>query len=239
MSISRDEAEAYRQAQAGVRVLVERDLARFWAKLDFSRPDWVASATRAYVPLLVRRYGSAAADLAASWYDEQRALAGLDDAFRAEAFASPYEDAVDGMVGRALGRVSAGDAAGALTALTSNTAKYVLGAGRATIARNVDRDPSASGWQRVTRAGACEFCRGLAGRGGVYKRTTVHFAAHGSCNCAAVPSWDASAPEVDVRAYEASQRMTVLRMRAAAGDRSAQRQLDAHNARIREWLGES
>ena len=226
MSISRDEAEAYRQAQAGVRVLVERDLARFWAKLDFSRPDWVASATRAYVPLLVRRYGSAAADLAASWYDEQRALAGLDDAFRAEAFASPYEDAVDGMVGRALGRVSAGDATGALTTLTANAGKYVLGAGRATIARNVDRDPSSAGWQRISRDGACDFCRMLVGRGAVYKRSTVHFAAHGDCNCAAVPSWDRSAPEVDVALYEASRRTT----------RMSPAEREAHNARIRGWM---
>jgi len=79
----------------------------------------------------------------------------------------------------------------------------------------------------------------LAGRGGVYRRETVHFAAHGNdCRCAAVPSWDPDAPEVDVRAYVASERMTKLRDRAAAGDASAQRQLEAHRARIRAFTAE-
>lgn len=208
--VSRAEAEAYRQAQTGVRVLVERDLAKFWSYLDLSNPARVASAVEAYVPLLVRRYGQDAGELAAEWYDEMRASAGVGGAFRAEAVASPYEDAVPGMVGRALGSVSTGDAAGALTTLTANVGKYVLAASRATIARNTDRDPSAAGWQRVTRGGACEFCRLLAGRGGVYKQSTVHFASHGSCNCAAVPSWDPDAPEVDVRVYEASKRTTLM-----------------------------
>lgn len=230
------EAEAYRQAQTGVRVLVERDLTKFWGYLDMSNPSRVATAVDSYIPLLVRRYGSQAADLAAEWYDEMRSAAGIAGTFRAEAVASPYEDAVPGMVGRALGSVSNGDMAGALLTLTSNAGKYVLGAGRETIARNADRDPSASGWQRVTRAGACDFCRMLAGRDGVYKRTTVHFASHGGCNCGAVPSWDPSAPEVDVDVYEASRRVTDLKVRAAAGSQSAAVQLAQHNALIRRAI---
>jgi hypothetical protein len=48
----------------------------------------------------------------------------------------------------------------------------------------------------------------LHGRGAVYRESTAHFAAHKSCDCAAVPSWDPDAPEVDVRLYEASKRTT-------------------------------
>ena len=191
-----------------MRALVDRDLTRFWSYLDLSDPARVATAVEAYVPLLVRRYGSDAGALAAEWYDEMRLSAGVGGSFRAETFASPYEDAVDGMVRRAVGGVYAGNPAGTLTTLRANVGKYVLGASRTTIARNADRDPSASGWQRTTRGGACEFCRLLAGRGAVYKRATVHFAAHGDCNCAAAPSWDQSAPEVDVDLYVASERTT-------------------------------
>lgn len=225
-SVSAAEAEAYRQAQAGVRALVERDLLKFWSHLDLSRPDRVATAIKAYVPLLVRRYGSDAGALAAEWYDEQRALAGIGGRFRAETFASPYEDAVDGMVRRAVGGVFTDNPGATLTALTGSVGKYVLAASRATIARNVDRDPRAAGWQRVARASACGFCRMLEGRGGVYRRETVHFAAHGDCNCASVPSWDQSAPEVDVRLYEASARTT----------RMTPEQRERHNALVQRAI---
>lgn len=224
--VSRAEAEAYRQAQAGVRVLVERDLAKFWSYLDLTDPAKVASAVDAYVPLLVRRYGSDAGALAAEWYDEMRSAAGIGGAFRAEATASPYEDAVTPMISRALGDTFAGNPAGTLLTLTSNVGKYVLGASRATITRNTDRDPSATGWQRITRGGGCDFCRMLAGRGDVYKRSTVHFASHAHCNCAAAPSWDSSAPEVDVQLYMASQRTTSM----------TPEQRDRHNATIRAYL---
>lgn len=224
--VSRAEAEALRQAQAGVRVLVERDLAKFWSYLDMSNPARVSSAVEAYVPLLVRRFGQDAGAFAAEWYDDARSTAGIGGSFRSEALASPYEDAVDGMVRRAVGDVYAGNPAGTLSTLTSNVGKYVLAASRTTIARATDRDPQASGWQRVTRGGACEFCRMLAGRGAVYKRATVHFASHGSCNCAAIPEWDSSAPEVDVRVYEASQRTS----------RMAPDERERHNATIRSYL---
>lgn len=224
--VSPADAEALRQAQAGIRVLVERDLLAFWSRLDLSQPRWVAAAVDEYLPYLVQKYGQDAGGFAAEWYDEQRFAAGVGGSFRAEAIASPYEDAVDGMVSRALGDTFAGNPAGTLTTLTSNVGKYVLGASRATIARNTDRDPAASGWQRVARGGACEFCRMLVGRGAVYRRSTVHFAAHGDCNCASVPSWDGSAPEVDVRVYVASQRTT----------RMTPEQRDRHNATIRGYL---
>lgn len=224
--VSLADAEEYRQAQVGIRVLVNRDLTRFWAGLDQARPDQVVAAVEAYTPLLVQRYGSAAADLAAEWYDEQRAIAGVRDVFRAVTVASPYEGAVPGMVGRAAGRLGVGDVGGALLVLRTNVGKYALAAGRETIARNVDRDPSAAGWQRVARAGACEFCRLLVGRGAVYRQSTVHFASHGSCNCAAIPSWDSSAPEVDTRLYEASKRTTSM----------TPEQRDRHNALIRQAI---
>lgn len=106
--------------------------------------------------------------------------------------------------------------------------KYVLAASRATIITSVGRDPRASGWKRVTRVGACRFCRMLSGRGAVYKEATVHFASHGDCNCAAAPSWDPNAPEVDVSLYKASQRTTSM----------TPEQKRAHNALINRAINE-
>lgn len=226
--VSPADADQFRQAQAGIRALVEQDLTKFWSYVDLSNPERAATAFRAYVPQLVRRYGSDAAELAADWYEVQREIAGAAVRFMAEPVASPYEDAVDGMVQRAVGGLWTPDQSSTLATLTANVGKYVLAASRATIAHNVSRDPSASGWQRVTRAGACDFCRMLEGRGGVYRRESVHFASHGDCNCAAVPSWDQSAPEVDVRLYEASKRTT--RMTPA--------QREQHNALIQRAIAQ-
>ena len=85
---------------------------------------------------------------------------------------------------------------------------------------------AAVGWHRETRPGACDFCRMLAGRGGVYKESTVRFAAHDDCGCVAVPSWDANAPEVDVMAYVASERTS----------RMSPAQRERHNQRVRDWI---
>jgi hypothetical protein len=112
---------------------------------------------------------------------------------------------------------------GTLLTLQASAPKYSLAAGRETIQDNTARDPEASGWKRVTRGGACGFCRMLAGRGAVYKEGSVHFAAHPDCNCAAVPSWDKDAPEVPASLYQASRRTTNM----SPADRAK------HNALIR------
>jgi len=237
--VSPADAELLRRAQGGIRALVERDLRGFFGMLNLSQPERSRDLLLAFIPELVQRYGMDAAQVAAEWYDVQRAAAGVSGAYRATALASPYLTATEPMVRRAAGSLFTDTPGEALTALLAATGKYVLAAPRDTIARATERDPQATGWKRVARPGACSFCRGLASRGGVYKRESVHFAAHGKCNCSAAPSWDPDAPEVSVGAYAASERMTKLRDRAAAGDASAQRQLAAHRARVRAWLAEA
>lgn len=226
--VSAADAEALRLAQAGIRELVERDIEMFFWSLPLDRPESARDRLLEFVPVLVGRYGADAGDFAADWYDtmraEERTIVSAQR-FRATPVESPYTDAVDGMVRRAAGDLFTDTPAAALTTLQPNVGKFVLAASRATITTATDNDPAARGWQRITRLGACSFCRMLEGRGGVYTRESVHFASHGDCNCASAPSWDPNAPEVDVRLYEASKRTT--------GMSEAQRA--AHNARIREF----
>lgn len=217
-----------REAQEAMRTLVVRDLEAFWSSLALDRPEAVRAALLEFVPALVAQHGDRAASLAADWYDDVRAAERVPGRFRASMVPSPYEDATEGLVRRAAGALFTDTPVGALSTLTSVAPKYVLAAGRETITRSADRDPRAAGWQRIVRAGGCRFCRMLAGRGDVYREASVHFAAHDDCNCAAAPSWDQSAPEVDVDIYEASKRTT--RMKPA--------QKEAHNARIRRALDE-
>jgi len=223
---SQADAERLRLAQEGVRALLLRDLRDFWRSLNLGNAEQSRDALLKYVPILVQQYGESAAVIAADWYDEVRASESIAGRFRASMVASPYQDAAEPLARRAAGALFTPTPDDALTALEASAGKYALAAGRETITRSADRDPQASGWQRVTRTGACGFCRMLANRGDVYKESTVHFAAHGECNCAASPSWDASAPEVDVEAYKASQRTTSM-----TPEQKAQ-----HNAGIQSWL---
>lgn len=228
------EAERLRVAQSGIRAAVERDLERSWRNLWSSipegktRPYEVRDAFLRLVPTLVSRYGESAAAAAADWYEAQRDAAGVRGAFTVELVRSPYEDAVEGAVRRAAGALWTSEPARMLESLTPAVGKYILAASRATITRAAQRDPAASGWMRVTRAGSCRFCRLLAQRGAVYMRDSVHFASHPDCNCAAVPSWDKNAPEVDVDAYTASER--------TAGMTPENR--EEHNALIRRAIAQ-
>jgi hypothetical protein len=212
-----------RKAQAGIRRLVERDLANFWSHLDLSKPE---RALLHYVPLLVQRHGESAAALAADWYDEVRAASGVPGRFRAVMADSPYLDGVDGTAHRAVGGLFTDHPETTLTTLTATAPKYVLGAGRQTILTSAARDPRASGWQRVGSGSSCRFCTMLIGRGAVYRDRTAHFAAHKACDCAAVPSWDPDAPEVEAELYQASRRTS----------RMSPKQREKHNALIRDAL---
>ena len=229
---SQADTERLRLAQEGVRALLLRDLDAFWSSLNLGDAARTRDALLKYVPLLVKQYGESAAVVAADWYDEVRAAEAIPGRFRASMMPSPYQDATEPTARRAAGALFTSNPGDALTSLESAVGKYALAAGRSTITTSSARDPQASGWHREVRSGGCDFCKMLAGRGGVYKEATVHFAAHGHCNCTAVPSWDASAPEVDVDIYKASERTTALRNRAAAGDAGAAQQLADHNVLI-------
>lgn len=225
-----------RRAQASISYRVERDLAAFVASLDFAKPGAVRNALLEYVPLLVSRYGEQAAVIAAEWYDEVRAEEGVGGRFRARPAPLVSDDRVIGKVRSAAAHLWTSTPELIVPALADPLTKYVLEPARETVIGSTMRDPQAAGWQRVVRAGGCGFCRMLAARGGVYKESTAGFSAHGHCNCATAPSWDSDAPEVGVRAYEASRRLDDLRRRAVAGDQSAIQQLEAHNARVRDWV---
>lgn len=224
--VDRADAERLRQAQTAVRRLVERDLEAFWRSLDLSRPERARDELIAFTRVLVASYGESAAGFAADWYDEVRAAARVPGRFRAAVSVPDEGDAVEGTVRRAAGALFTDNPGAGLSSLVAVAPKFALAGSRQTIIRSTDRDPRASGWQRVTRGGSCRFCRMLAGRGDVYRRSSVHFAAHDDCNCAAAPSWDTNAPEVDVDVYKASERTTAM----------TPAQLERHNDAVRRAL---
>lgn len=225
------QANELRLAQAEVRRLVESRMNEIVAYLA-GRPDLTPAQFRnsliTQTNLVVSQYGEIAASMAAEWFDDIRLSEGVRGSFRALPQSSPYEDAVEGMVRRAVGPMfdEVPDVSAVMLTVAQSAGKYVLAASRETVRRNSFIDPRGTGFQRVARPGACDFCIMLVGRGAVYKKETAFFASHGDCNCAAVPSWDRDAPEVDVDLYEASLRTTGM-------SESARRK---HNDVIKSYL---
>lgn len=217
-----------RAANRGLVALATRDLQAFWSSLDLSRPEAARDALLRFVPALTAQYGEAAAAVAADFYDDLRAAEPVRPGFRARMADPVSTDVVAARTRFGAQHLFTDDPPQMLVFLSSAVTKYVLQPGRATIVQSTQADPAASGWHRETRPGACDFCRLLAGRGNIYRAETARFAAHDDCGCVAVPSWDASAEEVPVSAYVASERTSAMT--------PAQR--ERHNQRLREYMAD-
>lgn len=224
---SASDVEALRSANRELVRRVERDLNGFWSSLDLTRPERARDALLRFVPALTSAYGEAAAVVAADWFDAVRASEGVPGRFRAGLVEPFPAEFVESRVRFGAAHLFSADPGQTLAFLAGAVQEYALQPGRDTVTRAAVEDPEASGWERrATGASTCRFCRMLIGRGGVYRQGSVGFAAHGHCDCVAVPSWDPGAPEVPVSAYVASQ--STVRMSAAQHAR--------HTARVREYL---
>lgn len=209
--VAASEVARFKAANAGIVRLMRKDLDAFWAGLDKRRPAVARDALLDFLPLLTDTYGDMAATVAADWYDDLREVAQVPGPpFRASPADLVPEEVVQQRARFGAQHLWTPNPEQTLTFLSSAMSGYVLQPGRDTIARASIEDPRASGWGRVARADGCGFCRMLAQRGAVYKEATADFASHDDCNCAAVPSWDPDAPEVDVKAYEASKRTSLM-----------------------------
>lgn len=235
-----EQVDAFRVANAELIAQVEERLDRFWASTGSRDPVAGLNALFNFVPLLTQQFGELAGVIAQDWFEELRFDAIDEGMIAAVGRATSYEvvrtDPVILEVSAASAsywqhRLAADGPEAAFAGIKDGATRAVRQSGRETIARNSDRDRAARGWQRMTRPGACRFCRALASRGGVYTRASVRFAAHGpKCNCVAAPTWNQNAPEVEPFAYVASERRPDES--TPEGAERAQIQRD----RVRGWL---
>lgn len=226
--VSATDMTQLRQAQAGIRKLVETELADMISARARRGPVAIRNELMQVLPSLVDYYGEAAATVAGDWYEMVRDVENIPtkQRFRSELVIPDRLKEIEGTVERAASALFTDDPEAFLRSVRGPIGRYVIDASRATVIENTQNDPQASGWQRITRPGSCDFCRFLAGRGGVYKATTARFASHNDCNCAAAPSWDPAAEEVDARRYEASKRTTGMN----------DEQKRVHNERLRAYM---
>lgn len=226
MMVAAADIAALRSENAALADMAGEDIRELFASLDLEKPEGARDVLLETMPELTTVYGNATSTVAADWYDDIRYTERVPGDFRA-VMGEPFPvEFVQKRVRYGAAHLFTETPTLMLPFLLNAMDKYVLQPGRDTVQQSTVRDPQASGWHRETSPGACNFCRMLAGRGGVYKRSTANFAAHGNCGCSAVPSWDADAKEVPVSAYEASEKTY----------RKSPEQLEAHNKSIREYL---
>lgn len=190
----------FERANDGIAALVERDLAAFFALLDFAKPDAVKLDLFDYVPELVSQYGDIAATVAADWFEELRDAEGVGGSFRAPLAPSVPLEQINGRLGfatRASGPLFLGDTATLTAFLSMMTNEYALQPGRDTVMQAAHKDNAA--YARVPEPGACKFCLMLASRGFVYSKSTAGGSRkfHGKCRCNILPSWDETRARVE------------------------------------------
>jgi hypothetical protein len=181
-------AATLRRGIASLSTLAAADLAPLWRSVD--TPDGARDALRDVLPNLVATYGTAAATVAADWYDELRDERSVRGSFRA----IPFEVSDMGAAALAGFGVSplyqaAPDWAAARVLIEGGLQRRIANASRLTVTTSSVADRQARGWQRVGDGASCAFCSMLLGRGAVYSEASADFEAHDHCNCAAEPAF--------------------------------------------------
>lgn len=168
---------------------------------------------------VIEAYALVAIADSADYYEDLRELAGVASTFVTPIVEPPAPATIEASMAAA---VAAADLAPDLDETAVNEAvqnlleglaqTLVMEAGRDEVWTAIENDAAAKGWARVTRPGACAFCRMLATRGAVYKtERSASFQAHhadehggGDCQCGVEPLFAGRyEPPAHVRADQA------------------------------------
>ena len=192
---TREDLNYYSSASSRIVTLAQKELEKFWARIDHKNPAQARDLLLDFVPALVSTFGDVAAAAAADWYEQLRAKA-VSSSYRAVTAGVVAPDQVQASVRYAAGHLFTGDPGQALSVINGAVQRYVQYSGRETVARNVAGDKSRPRFARVPQGAiTCAFCSLVASRGFVYhsKKSageTNHY--HDDCDCQIVPSWDKS-----------------------------------------------
>lgn len=163
--------------------LMANDVSRMWAGAE--TVDAVEEALRDVLPELIATYGSAAATVAADWYDDLRERASAPKRFTAIP-AQITETGTQALIGWA--KSEATDFLTFQGFVLAGSQRRMANFSRFTVTGSSTADPSARGWRRVG-VGECDFCQMLLDRGAVYSEATADFEAHDGCQCGAEPEF--------------------------------------------------
>ena len=184
----------YQGQQSAVALRAAQAIYNLWLQLvhpDSFKADWAQLEPLANG--IVNTHYDMASASAAQYYSASRVIAGnnylnVPGVKPDEAYISKVLGIMGpGMYQHYLNENNPPDNAATMTAdgLKGAATRLVLAGGRDTVTGTTHQDPMAKGWERVIEPGSCSFCSMLAGRGAVYKESTVDFRAHDHCKCVA------------------------------------------------------
>lgn len=176
----RDLAELVRLAQTDLRVVFDRN----------TDPEAARDDLLVVMPRLIAVYGSAAATLAADWYDDLRDAEGFRGArFTAAPAELPDEGRAETLVRWGVGGLFAAtsDWASAFNQTAGGMQRVIADADRQTITQASTEDNRSPGWEWSSTGAGCGFCIDMAG-----ERTGSEFNSHDACHCIAAPRFTRS-----------------------------------------------
>jgi hypothetical protein len=204
--------------------LVTTELDQLWT---VDSPELLTAAMWDVLPALVDEWALAASAVAAEAYDAERARQEIDGNF--QAIVAPLGDlGTEALIGWSVAALDQPepDLSLAKSRLVGGVQRRLANSANGTITGSTVADPQARGWYRVTRPDACNFCKMVASRGGVFKEATARFACHDHCYCRAAAAWRGR--PVRVQKYTPSERAY-----RAEGNEA---QLARQNAAARAWI---
>jgi hypothetical protein len=180
---------------SGQRDRLVRDMAALWPLLDFARLPQTYPAWSAAVTALIVRDRASVTRQTFAYLDQLKAVevggrADLvePDPLDEEALATSLRVTTivpwfRGMKVQALPGKWRGVAFSSSSGMGT---RYVLNAGRSTVANSVRADRRGTGYERRTSSHPCEFCSDLSGKF-ARAESSVDFPAHDHCLCSAEP----------------------------------------------------
>lgn len=209
------------RALNGLSAVMQREFTRIWFRLNLNDPDVLRDPLAAVLAEVAEKYGTAAATLAADFYDDIREdVVKAGARFTPKLAQTPGPERFKSLAGWGIGPLFGGDPdpTTALHKLNGGLTLVVNNVYRETIMESSIADPAARGWQRVADGNACGFCQMLEGRGAVYSESSADFASHDHCGCSAEPAFEGE--PIPVQPYTPSER----------------RVSDVDRARTRAWI---
>jgi hypothetical protein len=201
MAQSTTPASSAQASQTGLVAVLDTELATALTRVDLTDVQTSMPGFFQIVAALVQRYGQASATMAARYYQLERAAAGLGTIHVSPAPLPPLQQ-VGATLGWATAPLRNGDLATTETNVSGAVDRLVTDVGRRTLVGAVQSDRQAKGWARITRPGACSFCRLMATRGAVYKNEQTaggdaskgfvgegEFKFHNHCHCYVEPAF--------------------------------------------------
>jgi len=198
--------EAYRLSQVALQQEIAADVAAIMPFLDFDNlADSWSGVERLMVGVTNARHAESV-QLSQSFYRSVRTAEGITGPFTLRG-ADPLDAKTLVQNLRIVGPGHAGEAIWAgrtdvydttFSKLRGEVGRNALNGGRSSVLNTTRSDRKAVGWVRVTDGNPCAFCRMLASRGPVYKKSgsisTGDFKAHPKCACVAKPVYSEEDP---------------------------------------------